>query len=119
LLPRIKLIRELASYPNRIPIGVIRVLKCPSREPTASDLTVRERILLFCIASRTDLQKVGVPGETVIDMIEKGLIVDHPFDRLALTMRSRAAAAGTARNPQNKKIANVYWWPKWGRALEG
>ena len=89
-LPRIELIRELGSYPNRIPTGVIRVPKCPSREPTASDLTVRARILLFCIASRIDWQKAGVPGETVIDMIEKGLIVDHPFDRLALTMRGRA-----------------------------
>jgi hypothetical protein len=64
--------------------------KRPPQDSTAVDLTVRERILLFCIASRTDWQKAGVPGETVIDMIEKGLIVDHPFDRLALTMRGRA-----------------------------
>jgi hypothetical protein len=62
----------------------------PPKAPTASDLTVRQRVLLFCIASRTDWQKAGVPGETVLDMIEKGLIVDHPFDRLALTMRGRA-----------------------------
>jgi hypothetical protein len=48
---------------------------------------VRERMLLFCIASGTDCQRAGVPGETVIDVIEKGLIVDHPSDRLALTMR--------------------------------
>jgi hypothetical protein len=52
-----------------------------------SNLTVRERILLFCVATRTDWQRAGVPGETVIDMIEKGLIVDHPLDRLTLTMR--------------------------------
>jgi hypothetical protein len=61
------------------------------QEPTASDLPVRERILLFCVASRIDWQKAGVPGETVIDMIEKDLTVDHPFDRLALTMRGKAA----------------------------
>jgi hypothetical protein len=64
--------------------------KRPPQDPTASDLSVHERILLFCIASRTDWQKAGVPGETVIDMIEKRLIVDHRFDRLALTMRGRA-----------------------------
>jgi hypothetical protein len=64
--------------------------KRPPQDPTASDLTVRERVLLFCIASRTDWQKAGVPGETVLNMIEKGLIVGHPFDRLALTMRGRA-----------------------------
>jgi hypothetical protein len=49
----------------------------------------RERILLFCVASRTDWQKAGIPGETVLDMIEKGLVVDHLFDRLA---RLRCAA---------------------------
>ena len=42
------------------------------------------------MASGTDWQWAGAPGETIIEMIEKGLIVDHPFDRLALTMRSRA-----------------------------
>jgi hypothetical protein len=39
---------------------------------------------------RTDGQKAGIQGETVIDLIEKGLIVEHPFDRLALAMRGRA-----------------------------
>jgi hypothetical protein len=39
---------------------------------------------------RTDWKRAGVTSETVIDMIEKGLIVDHPLDRLALTMRGRA-----------------------------
>jgi hypothetical protein len=56
--------------------------KRPFQSATAADLTVRERVLLFCIASGTDWQKAGVPGETVIDVIEKGLIVDHPFHRL-------------------------------------
>jgi len=41
-------------------------------------------------ATRTDWQKAGIPGETVLNMIEQGLIVDHPFDRLALTRRGRA-----------------------------
>jgi len=45
---------------------------------------------LFCVASHTDWQKAGVPGETIIDMIEKGLIVDHPFDRLAPATDRRA-----------------------------
>ena len=43
------------------------------RDPTASDLTVRERILLFCGASGTDWQRAGVPGETVIGMTVRGL----------------------------------------------
>ncbi len=36
--------------------------KRPYEESTASDLTVRERILLFCVASGTDWQRAGVPG---------------------------------------------------------
>jgi len=55
------------------------------RDPIVSDLTVRERILLFCVASGTDWQRAGVPGETVVDMIVKGLVVDYGLDRLALT----------------------------------
>jgi hypothetical protein len=41
--------------------------KRPPQDPTAADLSIRERVLLFCVASRTDRQKAGVPGETVID----------------------------------------------------
>jgi hypothetical protein len=77
-----------AYHRNRCP-------KPPPQEPTASDLTARERLLLFCIASGADWQRAGVPGETVIDTIEKGLIVDQPFDRLALTMRGRAVLKAT------------------------
>jgi hypothetical protein len=35
----------------------------------------------FCVVSGSDRQKAGTPGETVIDMIEKGLIADHRPDR--------------------------------------
>jgi hypothetical protein len=34
--------------------------------------------------------KADVPSETAIGVIEKGLIVDHPFDRLAFMMCGRA-----------------------------
>jgi hypothetical protein len=47
----------------------------PPQAPTVFDLTVHERVLLFCVATRTDWQKAGVPGETALNMIEKGLIV--------------------------------------------
>lgn len=43
---------------------------------------------------RADWLHAAIPGETVIDMIEKGLIVDHPFDRLALQ-----CAAGRCSRP--------------------
>jgi hypothetical protein len=62
--------------------------------PDTIALTVRERVLLFCAGSGTDWKRAGVTSETVIDMIEKGLIVDHPLDWLALTMRGRAVLKG-------------------------
>ena len=31
------------------------------------------------VASRPDWQKAGMSRETVVDMIEKGLLVDHPL----------------------------------------
>ena len=39
------------------------MIKRPTQEPTASDLGVRERVLLFCVASGTDWQRAGVTGE--------------------------------------------------------
>jgi hypothetical protein len=55
------------------------------------EITIREQIPLFCIVSAPTGRKPGVPGETMIDMIEKGLIADHPPNRPALMMRGRAA----------------------------
>src|SRR6266404_9239133 len=52
-----------------MPSATLRPMpKRPSKAPTASDLTVRERVLLFCVASRTDWQRAGVPEETVTRM---------------------------------------------------
>jgi hypothetical protein len=53
-------------------------------------------MLLFCVASRTDWQRASIPSESVLDMIVRSLIVDHPFDRLALTMLVRGGAQGYA-----------------------
>ena len=54
--------------------------------PDITALTVRERMLLFCIGSETDWQRAGVTGETVTNMIVKGLIVrdalGHPPSRM-------------------------------------
>jgi hypothetical protein len=47
-----------------------------NRPPQAAlppDLTVRERVLLFCIAGGTDWQRAGVPGETLTGMTVRGL----------------------------------------------
>jgi hypothetical protein len=40
------------------------MIKRPPQDPTAPDLTARERILLFCVASGTDWQQAVARGES-------------------------------------------------------
>ena len=55
----------------------------------AKGLTVRERVLLFCVASGTDWTHAGVTGENVTGMIVKGMISRHGGGALTLTDRGR------------------------------
>jgi hypothetical protein len=56
----------------------------------AKALSVRERVLLFCTASRTDWLHAGVTGETVTAMVVKGLFERDAAGVLILTDRGRA-----------------------------
>ncbi len=64
--------------------------KPPPKASTPADLTARERILLFCIASGTDRRPAGAMGEVVTGMIVKGLVVRDAQGRLSLTASGRA-----------------------------
>jgi len=55
----------------------------------AARLPVRERMLLFCIASKTDWQTAGVTGDTVTAMVIKGLVDRDAAGRLSLTHQGR------------------------------
>jgi len=57
---------------------------------TAAGLTARERVLLFCAASGTDWQHVGLTGENVVAIMVKGLITRDAAGHIALTDRGRA-----------------------------
>jgi hypothetical protein len=59
-------------------------------ETAAADLTVPERVLLFCVASGTDWQKAGVTGATITAMVVKGLIDRDAAGRIALTKQGRS-----------------------------
>ena len=59
--------------------------------PDIRAFRVREQILLFCVGSGTDWQRVGVPGEMVADMTVQGLVRRDVLGRLALTNSGRAA----------------------------
>jgi hypothetical protein len=54
---------------------------------------VPERVLLFCVASRTEWARAGVTGATATAMVVKGLIERDAGDRLTLTKDGRAALA--------------------------
>jgi hypothetical protein len=69
----------------------LTMAKTPSAESIAAELTVPERILLFCLASETDWQKAGVTHATAQHMMVRGLIErDRAATRFTLTEQGRA-----------------------------
>jgi hypothetical protein len=56
----------------------------------AAELSVSERVLLFCVASGTEWARAGVTGATATAMVVKGLIERDSGDNLALTKDGRA-----------------------------
>jgi hypothetical protein len=63
----------------------------PLLTPEDRRLTVRERILLFCVASGTDWQHAGVTPEVIITMTVRDMIDRDMAGRLTLTEQGRAA----------------------------
>ena len=66
-------------------------------EPNAADLTIPERVLLFCLASDTDWFKAGVTPTTTKKMLVKGLLERDEAGQLALTDQGRAALKSLLR----------------------
>jgi hypothetical protein len=58
-------------------------------DEAANALSVRERMVLFCVASGTDLQQIRSSGEAITGMVIKSLISRDPAGVLALTDRGR------------------------------
>jgi hypothetical protein len=56
----------------------------------AAELSVAERVLLFCVASGTEWARAGVTGATATAMVVRGLIERDSGDDLALTKDGRA-----------------------------
>jgi len=66
---------------------VAKLTKMPS--DAAAELTVRERLILFCAASGTDWVHAGIPAEAVTHMVVKGLVERDAVGTLSLTARGR------------------------------
>jgi len=64
----------------------------PTPQSIAAELTVPERLLLFCLASDTDWQAASITHATAQHMMVRGLIQrDRAATRYALTDQGRAA----------------------------
>jgi hypothetical protein len=66
------------------------IAKLTTPAQTTEGLSVRERVLLLCIASGTDWAKADVTGAIVTAAVVKGLVDKSAEGDLALTDRGRA-----------------------------
>lgn len=64
--------------------------KRPTPENVAAGLTVPERVLLFCLGSRTDWVKAGVKQATTRHLLVKSLVERDQAGHLVLTDEGRA-----------------------------
>ena len=63
----------------------------PTPHSIAADLSVPERVLLFCLASRTDWTRAGVTHAAVRHMVVRNLVERGPAsNRYVLTEQGRA-----------------------------
>jgi hypothetical protein len=68
--------------------------KQSAAETIAAELTVPERLLLFCLASDSDWQAASITHATAQQMMVRGLIErDQAASRYALTEQGRAVLA--------------------------
>jgi hypothetical protein len=65
--------------------------KAPTTDTIAAELSVPERLLLFCLASGTDWLKAGVPTITVQHLLVRNLVDHEHATKFVLTDQRRAA----------------------------
>jgi hypothetical protein len=66
------------------------MVNAPTIQSIAANLSTSQRVLLFCVASRTDRVSAGVANATVEFLIELGLIEHDHTGTHRLTERGRA-----------------------------
>jgi hypothetical protein len=64
--------------------------KAPTTETIAAELTVPERVLLFCLASDTNWVKVGVSHATAQHLLVGNLVERDQATDFALTVQGRS-----------------------------
>jgi hypothetical protein len=79
-------------------IGGIDMAKAPTIDIIAANLTVPQRMLLFCLASGTDWAKAGVTRTTVQHLLVRNLVARNYATQLVLTEHGRAVLAALLRS---------------------
>jgi hypothetical protein len=75
---------------------------------SAETLSVRERILLFCLASGTRWHRAGVTEHTVLNMVAKGMVDREAGAQPSLTRRGRDTLVTLLESialPASKRVA--------------
>jgi hypothetical protein len=67
--------------------------KTPYIDAIAAELTVPERVLLFCLASGTDWVKAGVTHSVAQHLLVRNLVQRDDVGRLVLTDQGHAVLA--------------------------
>jgi hypothetical protein len=79
-------------------------LKPPNPGTIAAQLTVPERVLLFCLASDTDWTRAGVTHAAVRHMVVRNLVDRDPAStRYVLSPQGRAVLDVLVRPPANEQ----------------
>ena len=73
--------------------------KAPTIDSIATELSVPERVLLFCLASGTDWVKAGVPAITVQHLLVRNLVERDDASHVVLTDQGRAVLAALVMPP--------------------
>jgi hypothetical protein len=74
--------------------------KTLSTENSAAELTVPERVLLFCLASDTDWVKAGVTHSVAQHMLVRNLVERDDAARFVLTDSGRAVLSAMLSRKQ-------------------
>jgi hypothetical protein len=67
--------------------------KLDDPQAQAAKLRLHERLLLFCVASKTEWERAGITDATVTAMTIRGLIKRGAAGKLTLTKQGRAVLA--------------------------
>jgi hypothetical protein len=71
--------------------------KAPTVDAIATNLTVPQRMLPFCLASGTDWAKAGVTRATIQHLLVRNLVTRNYTTQLVLTEHGRAVLAALLR----------------------